>query len=180
MVDWTPQLQKTVLKVVVPLLIIAGVFVIARFRRLSWREDLGLIRPPAGESALWIAVYAAWMLLTDWLMGWRGPWDFTVWAQSPLIVDVLRVLAVSFLGPIGEELAFRGLLYGRLVKTRLGVAGTIVVLAAGWAAIHTDYSLSVILVIFVGGLLLGAARYRTGSVLLPIVMHILWNLYAVW
>jgi len=180
MIPWTPQLQKTLLKVVFPLVVIACVFVVARLRRLSWREDLGLIRPPAGESALWIAVYVAWMLLTDRLIGWRGPWDFTVWVQSPLIVNVLRVLAVSFLGPIGEELTFRGFLYGRLARTRLGVVGTIVVLAAAWAAIHTDYSLPVVLVIFVSGLLLGVARYRTGSVLLPIAMHVVWNLYAVW
>jgi membrane protease YdiL (CAAX protease family) len=180
MVSWTPQLQKTLLKVVLPLVVIGAVFVVARLRRLSWRDDLGLVRPPAGPSALWIAVYVAWMLLTDRLIGWRGPWDFTVWAQSPWIVDVLRVLAVCFLGPISEELVFRGFLYGQLTKTRLGAAGTIVALAAVWSAIHTDYSLPVLLVLFVSGLLLGAARYRTGSVLLPIAMHVIWNLYAVW
>jgi len=35
-------------------------------------------------------------------------------------------------------------------------------------------------VIFVGGLLLGFARRQTGSVIVPILMHIAWNLYAVW
>jgi CAAX amino terminal protease family. len=34
--------------------------------------------------------------------------------------------------------------------------------------------------IFVDGLLLGAARYRTKSVYVPIAMHLLWNLYAIW
>jgi len=47
-------------------------------------------------------------------------------------------------------------------------------------AIHTSYSAGVIAVIFVEGLLLGAAHWRTGSVLAPILMHIVWNLYAVW
>ncbi|MDB5721623.1 MAG: hypothetical protein JWP15_2241, partial [Alphaproteobacteria bacterium] len=30
------------------------------------------------------------------------------------------------------------------------------------------------------GLLLGLARWRTGSVLPPILMHISYNLYAIW
>jgi membrane protease YdiL (CAAX protease family) len=38
----------------------------------------------------------------------------------------------------------------------------------------------VIAVIFVSGLMLGFARRQTGSVILPILMHIAWNLYAVW
>jgi len=37
----------------------------------------------------------------------------------------------------------------------------------------------VIAAIFVEGLLGGAARWRTGRVLAPI-LHIVWNLYAVW
>ena len=90
------------------------------------------------------------------------------------------MLGVGILGPIAEELIFRGLLYGRLVGTRLGAVGSIVILALGWALIHTSYSGVVIAVIFVEGLLLGAARWRTGSVLAPVLMHILWNLYAVW
>jgi membrane protease YdiL (CAAX protease family) len=55
-----------------------------------------------------------------------------------------------------------------------------VILALGWALIHTSYSATVIAVIFFEGLLLGMARWRKGSVLAPALMHILWNLYAVW
>jgi membrane protease YdiL (CAAX protease family) len=110
MLDLTPQLRLTLLKVAIPLLAITAVFVVTKVRRLSPRENLGLIAPPPGLAAMWLAIYLGWMLLTDFLMNWRGPWDFTVWKQSPLIVDVLRVLAVGILGPIAEELIFRGLL----------------------------------------------------------------------
>jgi membrane protease YdiL (CAAX protease family) len=175
-----PQLEKTLLKVLIPLAGIAIVFLVARMRRLSLRDDIGLKTPPLGESAVWVLVYAAWMLGTNYVMYWRGPWDFSVWQKSPLLIDVLRVLAVGILGPIAEELIFRGLLYGRLVRTRLGVRWTIILLAAAFAVLHTAYTPAVIAIIFVDGLLLGAARYRTKSVYVPIAMHLLWNLYAIW
>ena len=89
-------------------------------------------------------------------------------------------LAVGILGPTAEELVFRGVLFSRLMTTRLGPVGTIVLLALVWSAIHTSYELRVIAVIFVEGLILGAARWKTGSVIPPILMHIVWNLYAVW
>jgi membrane protease YdiL (CAAX protease family) len=175
-----PPLQATLFKVASPLLAIILVLLVAKRRRLSWRENLGLFPPRPGQAALWLALYLGWMLLTNLIINWRGPWDFTVWARSPMIINVLRVLAVCILGPIAEELIFRGLLYDRFSRTRLGPTVTIVILAAIWAVIHLSYSPGVIAVIFVGGLLLGFARRQTGSVILPILMHIAWNLYAVW
>jgi membrane protease YdiL (CAAX protease family) len=175
-----PQLSRTLLKVVIPLIAIAAVFLIARRRRLLLQSDLGIRPAPVGETIIFLLLYGGWMLTTDALTGWRGPWDFTIWRQSPVWVDVLRVVAVGILGPIAEELIFRGLLYAFLIRTRLRVIGTIVVLAAVWAGIHIDYSALVIGILFIAGVLLGAARFRTGSVLAPILMHILWNLYAVW
>jgi hypothetical protein len=100
--------------------------------------------------------------------------------RAPLYIDGMRILAVCILGPTAEELLFRGLLYGALTRTRLKVAGSVFVAAIGWALMHTAYSPAVIALLFVGGLLLGAARYRTKSVIVPIAMHIVWNLYAIW
>jgi membrane protease YdiL (CAAX protease family) len=81
-----------------------------------------------GLTVAWVAGYAAWMLATNAVMGWRGPWDFTPWRTAPLLVDAGRVLAVSILGPIAEELRFRGVLFGVLVR-RFPVMPVIVVLA---------------------------------------------------
>jgi len=176
----TTQLERTLVKVAVPLLVTAMVLVVARRRWLSWREELGLAWPGAKQAGLWLAIYVVWMLGSNAIWGWRGPWDFATWAQTPLGVAMLRVLAVGVLGPIAEELVFRGGLYARLIGTRVGVTGAVVLLAAGWAVVHTSYSGGVVALIFVDGLLLGAARYYSRSVVAPILMHVAWNLYAVW
>jgi membrane protease YdiL (CAAX protease family) len=46
--------------------------------------------------------------------------------------------------------------------------------------LHYTYPWWVIAIIFVDGLILGLARWKTGSVIAPVVMHMLYNLYAIW
>ena len=128
---------------------------------------------------LFLAIYLAWMFASDAAIYWRGPWDWRPWVEAPLPASAMRVIAVCLLGPIAEELIFRGWLFG-LVQNRFGTAPTIVATAIGWALLHYSYSWQVILVIAVDGILLGVARWRTGSVFAPIVMHALYNLYAIW
>lgn len=144
------------------------------------REAVGLVRPVQLPLTLAIiALYLGWMLGTNALLGWRGPWDWTPWLAAPFLASALRVLAVGILGPIAEELIFRGWFFG-LLRPRVGVAATILLTSAGWALLHYDYPWTVIGVILVDGLLLGLARLTSRSVYPPIVMHILYNLYAVW
>lgn len=173
------QFLKTLLKIAIPVAAIAAVLIIARLRKLDLREDVGIRRPPIPELLLWVAIYAAWMLASNYFIDWRGPWNFDPWRRAPIIISAMRVLGVGILGPIAEELIFRGGLYTRLARTRLGVPATIVVTAAAWAFIH-PYGLVINTVIFIDGILLGLARYRTKSVVTPTVMHVVWNLYAIW
>ena len=53
----------------------------------------------------------------------------------------------------------------------LGVSGTIVVTSALWAVLHQQYNVLGILFIFVMGLIFGWMRQRSGSTLLPMVLH---------
>jgi membrane protease YdiL (CAAX protease family) len=80
--------------------------------------------------------------------------------------------------PIWEELLFRGLLIAGLQPTRLGASGAVLVSAAVWALIHGQYDFYGIATIFACGLLFGAARLRTGSILVPIAMHVVQNALA--
>ncbi|MFZ1074018.1 MAG: CPBP family glutamic-type intramembrane protease [Verrucomicrobiia bacterium] len=87
---------------------------------------------------------------------------------SPL----LALLAVVILGPVVEEILVRGLLYGALEK-RLPTGGTILVTSLIFALYHFDMAFFIPL--FGVGLLLGWARAKTGSIGLPILIHMLNN-----
>ena len=93
--------------------------------------------------------------------------------RSPLFF-----IAVVIVAPITEEIVFRGFLFRGLSASFLGVAGTLIVTSAAWAAMHVQYDWSSVGQIFLIGLLLGWLRWASGSTLLTIVLHVLANLAA--
>jgi len=175
-----PALGLSFLKTAIPLVAIVVCIAIAKRRHAEWRGYIGLVAPSPSQLGLWVVLYVVWMLATNRIMGWRGPWDFAPWRAQSLSVSVLRVLGVGLLGPIAEELIFRGFLYSRLTEAGLAVWQTIVLLAAAWAALHYSEALPVLALFFVDGVLLGLARKTSRSVIVPIAMHIVWNLFAIW
>lgn len=85
------------------------------------------------------------------------------------------LIAAGVGAPIAEELLFRGLIFGVLRNTRLGLIGTLMTTATLWSALHMQYSLYGLIAIFFIGLYLGWLRERTGSLIPPIVCHALYN-----
>ena len=83
-------------------------------------------------------------------------------AKTPLAVALLFV-AIVIVAPICEEIAFRGFLFRGLADSFIGVAGAIVLTAAGWALMHVQYDWFVISQIFLLGVLFGWLRWATGS-----------------
>jgi membrane protease YdiL (CAAX protease family) len=173
-------ISHPLLKVLLPVASIVAVVIICRVRQISLARDLRLVAPPLGPLLGWLGLGLLWMLGTDYALHWRGAWDFAPWRTQGLAVSGARVLAVGVLGPLAEELIFRGIVYFRLRRAGLSEWLVIALIAAGWAMLHVDYSLAVIAVIGGFGVLLGAARGYTGSLWVPVALHIAWNLYAVW
>jgi len=60
----------------------------------------------------------------------------------------------------------------------LGVVGAILITALIWTVIHGQYDWYVRSNIFVIGVLFGIARYKSGSILPPLGMHMLMNALA--
>ena len=87
-------------------------------------------------------------------------------------------VAVVFAAPLFEEMFFRGFLLEGFRLSFLGPIGAVFLTSAAWAAIHSQYDAYDLTVIFVYGCILGIARLKTGSVLIPMGMHSLTNSIA--
>ena len=90
---------------------------------------------------------------------------------------ILFGLLVGFLGPILEELAFRGFIMPLIVRS-LGATAGIIISAAMFGALHgfeyPDWRYMIL--ISLAGVAFGWTRYRTGSTVNAALMHCTFNL----
>jgi uncharacterized protein len=86
--------------------------------------------------------------------------------------------AIVVAAPLTEEIAFRGFLYRGWAASRLGPAASIVLTSAIWAAMHLQYENFFLVQIFGLGLVFGWLRWRSGSTLLTILLHVVVNFIA--
>jgi membrane protease YdiL (CAAX protease family) len=87
-------------------------------------------------------------------------------------VTWLLLVAVVVMGPLAEEILFRGLLFGALRK-RFSAYWTVIITAALFAFVHLQ--LAFFLPLFAFGLLLGWLRQRSGNLALPCLLHCINN-----
>lgn len=150
-----------------------------RLRR-GWpaRRYLAFNPVGAGAMGLWTVALVGWIVLADagaWLMGRPVVTSFVREAIATAWSLPLLCFAVAVAAPVGEELFFRGFLFEGLRRSRLRERGTIAVSSLFWAALHVQYGAYEILTIFVLGLVLGWARWKTESIWPPLVLHVLCN-----
>lgn len=96
-------------------------------------------------------------------------------AKEPAAL-VLFALVAAIGAPLVEEIAFRGLLYGALLKRGIPEWGVVVITAAAFALYHFEPQR--VLVLFATGLVLGEVRRRSGGTAAPIVAHCINNTIA--
>lgn len=88
-------------------------------------------------------------------------------------------LVVVLVAPVLEELVFRGYLFKAWRQSRLGFSGTLLLTSLLFALVHGgQYGLVQVGMVFVLGAILGLAREKSGSVLLPMLLHALNNLVS--
>jgi membrane protease YdiL (CAAX protease family) len=86
-------------------------------------------------------------------------------------------IAIALCAPFGEEVLFRGFIFAGLERSRLGAAGTIIVTSILFTGLHIgQYGWVDLAQVGLVGALLGLARWRTGSLIPPLAMHIALNL----
>jgi len=144
-------------------------------------EYLGLKRVPWRWYAIGVLSVVGLGLLYDRAsvaLGRAEIPEFMINAYQTAGFPPLLWLAVIVLAPLAEEIFFRGFLFKGMESSRLGGPGTIVLTSAWWAVIYLQYDWYDITTIFVLGLLLGTVRWRSGSLIPCLTMHMLVNLIS--
>jgi len=158
------------------------IFAIIKLKRNSnIRHYLALNTISLSEVKKWVLVICALIVLIDsltYLLGKPIVVEFMIKTYSSAEIVWLFWVALVVAAPIFEELFFRGFLFTGLSSSFLGPIGAILVTSATWAAVHLQYDLYGIISIFVVGVILGIARFTTGSILTTIMMHSMMNLVA--
>jgi membrane protease YdiL (CAAX protease family) len=148
----------------------------------SVRDYLGLRLPKGEEFLKWVLITVAVAVIFDGLAFLAGePLVSDFGKHAYLSVGSLPLLwiALVVMASLQEEVVFRGFMFEGILRSRLGLVGAIGLSSAGWAILHVQYNWIQIATIFISGIIIGLARYRTRSLYVCIAMHSVWSLIAV-
>jgi membrane protease YdiL (CAAX protease family) len=146
----------------------AGIAEYLGLKRINWKTLLTLV--------LITAAYLALSTLgSNYIHVEENDTKTLVDIYNTSVWPVLLWIMVVVLAPICEELIFRGFLFEGFRRSRLGLVGTIIVTSFIWTCLHAGYSVSSLGAIFIFGLVLGAVRYKTGSLWGTMAMHAFYN-----
>jgi membrane protease YdiL (CAAX protease family) len=166
-----------------PVLVFASILCARLKKGITIREYFGFHRVKFKVIAKWAGIFFLSMLTIPILIQVLGHQklesDFMekTWKSSGSLV--LYIFAFVIAAPLGEEIFFRGFLFKGMLHSQLRGYGAIVICSLVWAGIHSQYHLNVIIQLFLLGIVLGFARLKTGSIYVPIALHMLLNTIAV-
>lgn len=160
-------------------LVFAFVFYIVAVKyRLPFWEALGF--KSYRTSTYWFVILGCALAfgvgVTGQLIGAPNDTPMTELLKDPDTLWLFGIFAV-LLGPVAEEIAFRGFLFLPLERD-LGPVAAIVITSAIFTAPHGgqyDWSWQILILLFTAGAAFGVARWKTGSLWPAIVMHIAYN-----
>jgi membrane protease YdiL (CAAX protease family) len=184
--DWSTQ-QAAFIERCLAILAMGAVLVAIPPLRRWCSAQLAISVPAAGRREVWIVALAEPLVafaLVGFMLLWRwtaeGPAGLAQWVRSwpsPQAQIDLSLTAAGFamlltqavIGPVIEELVFRGLLYTAW-EERWGWVAAMLLSAAVFGLYHGGFWHA-----FVGGLIYAALYRRTGSLLAPILAHGIYN-----
>ena len=158
------------------------ILLLARMRRgISVRDYLALQMPAGRSLLLWLGIAVAVVVAIEAIQVLAGrdtvP-EFMIKGYRSAVYVPLFWLALVIAAPVFEEFLFRGFLFRGWMDSWLRATGTILLTSAIWCLIHIQYGFVDLLIVFAYGIVLGLSRYRTGSLVTPLVIHGVINFLA--
>lgn len=164
---------------------IAGLLLLLVFTRM-WKRDggtaavLGLKMPTMTGVLKWCGIFilltAALSVLSMLVPGFHT--DFMEKVMASSTDRMIMILGVGVVVPVFEEFLLRGLAYGAL-RHVADVHTSVAITAGLFTVMHLQYEPLVMLLILPMGVVLGYARANTGSIWVPVLMHMINNLSSI-
>jgi membrane protease YdiL (CAAX protease family) len=163
-------------------IVIGGALLLARARKgIGVAAYLGLTWPGARQALRWSLLLLGFIVASDSLgLAFGRPLvpESMISAYRTAGSLPIFLLGIVVAAPLAEEFLFRGFLFAGLANSRLRPSGAIALTALAWGTLHVQYDVYTIVTVVVGGILLGLARWRTGSLWLCALLHGLMNVVA--
>jgi len=174
-------MNGTLLNILMAILAVGLVIFITKKKKLSYKNDIGLILPKWKEVVFWTSLFVLLIFIEDYMYQQFSTSKTDSWIGKYSVYEmVFRSLGIVIIAPIAEELMFRGLLYARIKKSPLKIVGAIIIPALFFSMIHIQYSdILTLSIIFIDGLFYGLARHYSKSVIFAIFLHSLANFGAI-
>jgi membrane protease YdiL (CAAX protease family) len=156
----------------------------ARLARWPVGEYLGLVWASRREVVIALLVLAIFLPTVDVLSYLLGqdvvsPFQVDTYRSAKESGDLaLYWLSLTVLAPVNEEIVFRGFLFRGWVRSARGALPGVLVITALFAIGHVQYDWFGMAQTFLVGALFGWVRWRSGSTLLTIIMHVIANVVA--
>jgi membrane protease YdiL (CAAX protease family) len=150
------------------------------WKRRGIVDLLGLRLAPARQFLLWTAIFLLLAAGLELLMRAVPSFqtDFMERVLGSNSDRVLLAIGVGLMAPLFEEFLLRGLLLGSI--RHITDAHSAIALTAGvFTLMHLQYNWTVMLLILPLGITLGYARVRSGSIWVPVLLHMINNMATV-
>ena len=147
----------------------------------TWSKlDLGLRSPVFSEIWPWTALFIVWITIETIIL-WFHPLEADARWIDPLeqLSFVEQVVIIVLLGPLFEELLFRGAMFSALMR-RWGIWPAMIAPSLLWGLLHTQYAFWLVCSIIGSGFILAMIRWKTDSLYVPLALHAGYNLYTTW
>lgn len=158
-------------------LLLPALLVASNFRGQSWRQTLAIRGFGFRSLWRWLPALAIYLAVETWMANLL---DIKVSEFMEALAGsrhLLLALVMVLWAPMMEELLFRGYLFQAWRHSSLGLAGTLVLTSVLFALAHwQQYGWEELVFLFVFSVMMGLAREKSDSVLLPMLLHALSNL----
>lgn len=155
-------------------------FAVRLWKRTQTAQFLGLKKPHWKQVLMWLGIFFLLGVIIELLAHFFPVFrtDFMEQVIGSTTNFFWLMVGVGIMAPLFEEFLLRGLLFGS-IRHMFDEHVSVALTAGVFALMHMQYDPAVMLLILPMGIVLGYARSRSGSIWVPVILHVVNNMITV-